>query len=350
MRTIKLSTSENERLNYERFYYPCPIVQKRIHAVYLKATLNQSDTAIGQMADLHRNLVSKYRQVYESGGFEALCKVDYGTNNSELSLHATSLKESFKAAPPASVAQAMSRIEDLTGIKRGYTQVRCFMKRLGLGYRKMGHIPAKADTAKQKQCVVETLEPVIERVINKECHLFFLDAAHFVLGAFICSVWCFARMFIKSAAGRNRINVLGAVHAVTKEITTLINTDYINANTIVEFLKQLKDKYCDLPIYIVLDNARYQHCELVIKTALSLDITLLFLPPYSPNLNIIERLWKLTKKKILYGKYYDSPTKFHNAIINFFQTINQSCQDDLKTLLTLKFQFFDKENALIYAA
>jgi len=74
------------------------------------------------------------------------------------------------------------------------------------------------------------------------------------------------------------------------------------------------------------------------------------LPPYSPNLNIIERLWKLTKKKILYAKYYETPYKFHKAVTGFFQTINQKYNADLKNLLTLKFQFFKNENALIYPA
>ena len=348
MRTINLSTSENDKLNYERYHNPCPIVQKRLHAVYLKGHLSKSDTEIAQIVDSNRNMVASWIGTYQSGGFEALCKVRYGTNKSELCKHSFSIMESFTEAPPINVAEALSRIEKLTGVKRGMTQVRMYMRTQGLRYRQMGHIPAKADVQKQQQWMKETMEPVIAAALKNECHLFYVDAAHFVLGAFICAVWSLARMFIKSAAGRNRINVLGAVHAVTKEITTLINTDYINANTIVDFLHQLKNKYNDLPIFIVLDNARYQHCDLVKKAAESLGITLMFLPPYSPNLNIIERLWKLAKKKVLYAKYYDSPTKFHSAITNFFQTINQTCPKDLNSLLTLKFHFFEKENALIY--
>ena len=74
----------------------------------------------------------------------------------------------------------------------------------------------------------------------------------------------------------------------------------------------------------------------------------MFLPSYSPNLNIIERLWKFTKKTILYAKYYESPVKFHQAITGFFQTVNQKYNADLKNLLTLKFQFFQNQNVLIY--
>jgi len=132
------------------------------------------------------------------------------------------------------------------------------------------------------------------------------------------------------------------VNAITKEVSTLINNTYVTADTLVDFLKMLRAKYNDKkPIAIVLDNARYQHCFLVKAMATSLNIHLLFLPPYSPNLNIIERLWKFTKKKILYAKYYDNPAAFHNAIRQFFDNINQEYNAQLHSLLSLKPQLFD---------
>lgn len=351
MRTINLSTSESDKLNYERYHFPDPVIQKRLHAVYLKATFKKSNEEIGRIVDASRNSIAQWLDIYEAAGFEGLCKLGYGTNTSELQQYAASILDSFKAAPPMNSAEAASRIEELTGVKRNITQVANFMKRQGLRYRKMGHIPAKADQEKQRKWMEEVMEPIIEASLRGECHLFYSDAAHFILGAFICSVWSVVRMFVQSAAGRNRINVLGAVHAVSKEVTTLINTTYINADTIVDFLHQLKSKYADFPVFIIMDNARYQHCTLVKEAAEKLGITLVFLPPYSPNLNIIERLWKFTKKKVLYGKYYSTPAKFHQAITTFFhETINQTYKDDIKSLLTLKFQFFDTQNALNYTA
>ena len=177
----------------------------------------------------------------------------------------------------------------------------------------------------------------------------FMDAAPFVLPPFVCCLWCLTRMFIPAAAGRNRINVLGAVDALTKEVTTCTNTTYICADSLIAFLKQLSKKYGDKPLTIVVDNARYQHCIAVKSFAASIDIELLFLPPYSPNLNIIERLWKFTKKQILHARYYDEPEKFHTAIKSFFKNINKRFNDNLKSLLTLKFQFFDHNIAPFYA-
>lgn len=348
MLQLNLGETEIQRLNYERYHYPDPLVQKRMQAVYIKAITNLSNELTGVLAGLTRDSVGHWAKRYQQGGFEALCQVGYGTNKSELENHTGSIQESFTQQPPISINEAKWRIETMTGISRSPSQVRAFMKRHGLRYIKTGHIPAKADAQKQQQWMKTTLEPAIREAQNGECHLLFMDAAHFILEPFICALWCVARLFIKASSGRNRINVLGAVNAITKQVITLSNTTFINAETIVAFLKQLREVYVDLPLKIVLDNARYQHCKLVENAARELNITLLFLPSYSPNLNIIERLWKFTKKKILYAKYYETPTLFHNAITGFFQTINQKYNDDLKKLLTLKFQFFENQNAEIY--
>ena len=207
----------------------------------------------------------------------------------------------------------------------------------------MSAIPGKVNVEKQRQWLEKDLTPAIKQAEKGEIHLLFSDAAHFTLSAFLCMIWSVKRVFLKTSHGRNRINVLGAVDAITKEITTLINTTYITATTIMDFLEQLKEKYSDKPIVMVLDNAKYQHCNLVKEKAEKLGITLMFLPPYSPNLNIIERLWKFTKKKILYAQYYDNAEKFHMTIRAFFEQINKIFQLELEGLLTLKFQLFDDE-------
>lgn len=348
MLRLNLNEEEIQQLNYERYHYPSPIVQKRIHAIFIKATTTMSNQMIGEIVGLKYHAVSKWIHAYQQAGLEALYQFNYGTNKSKLDDHAGDILQSFTQRPPMNTCEAKARIEELTGISRSPSQVRTFMKRHNLRYIKTGHIPAKADTKKQQQWIKTTLEPAIKQAQKGECHLLFMDAAHFILQPFICALWCVTRLFIKASSGRNRINVLGIVDAITKQVITYSNTTYINAETIVAFLQQLKEHYGDLPLKIVLDNARYQHCKFVEEEANKLNITLLFLPSYSPNLNIIERLWKFTKKKILYAKYYESPAKFHQAITGFFQTVNQKYDVELKNLLTLKFQFFQNQNVLIY--
>jgi transposase len=347
MLQLKISDAENQRLNYERYYYPCPIIQKRIQAVYFKS-FGMTNKTIAKLTGLNREIVGDWIRAYQAGGFDALCQFNYGTNKSELENHSEGILKSFTERPPMTTNEAKARIEELTGVSRSPSQVRNFMKRHGLRYLQTGHIPAKADTVKQQQWVKDKLEPAIKEAQKGACQLLFMDAAHFILQPFVYALWCKVRLFIKASAGRNRINVLGVVNAITKEILTINNTSYITAETIIVFLKKLREHYGNIPLKIVLDNARYQHCKLVEEAAKSLNITLLFLPSYSPNLNIIERLWKFTKKKILYAKYYETPDKFHTAITEFFQIVNKKHNPELKKLMTLKFQFFQNQNAMIY--
>lgn len=343
MHTLKISEAEIQQLNYERFHYPCAIVQKRMHTVYLRCVSTLKNKEIAEFLDRHPNTITTDIKRYKSDGIEGLKQVNYGTNKSELDGHEKSIKEIFEENPPSSVKEAKQRIKELTGIERSPTQIRAFMKRIGMKFIKTGHIPAKADRDKQEKWLEEKFQPALSLCQQGEAHLLFIDAAHFVLAPFLCHLWCFVRVFIKSPAGRKRVNVLGAINAITKHIHFTSNDTYINANSIVEFLYQLRLFYFDMkPIYIVLDNARYQHCYLVKSIAGLLNIELLFLPSYSPNLNIIERLWKFVKKKCLYAKYYDSFDKFKNAILTTMQNTNSNKEyvEDLKSIMTLNFQLF----------
>jgi transposase len=171
--------------------------------------------------------------------------------------------------------------------------------------------------------------------------VYFVDAAHFVYGAFLTIVWCFRRTFLKTPAGRQRLNVLGALNAVTRQFVSVINQTYVTAQTVCELLDKLRALHGGEAIALVLDNARYQHCKMVLAHAATLGIDLLFLPGYSPNLNLIERLWKFIKKDCLNGRYYPTHQQFQAAILDSLAAINTRHQDALTTTLTLNFQMFD---------
>jgi len=171
--------------------------------------------------------------------------------------------------------------------------------------------------------------------------VYFVDAAHFVQSAFLGWLWCFARVFVRSSSGRQRFNVLGALCATTHRLTTICNTGYINSESVCELLRKLAALPEATPITVVLDNARYQRCKLVEATAQALGIELLFLPTYSPNLNLIERLWKFTKKKVLYSKYYATFADFQQAISSLLDNAHETHRAELDSLLTLKFQTFE---------
>jgi transposase len=131
--------------------------------------------------------------------------------------------------------------------------------------------------------------------------------------------------------------------ALSKQIITVTNTTYITSQEVCQMLLKLSHQATpNVPLTVVLDNARYQRCRLVQEQAAQLGIELLFLPPYSPNLNLIERLWKFVKKKCLYSKYYDTFEKFQTAIEKCLAEASAKHQTELESLLTLNFQTFDK--------
>jgi len=166
----------------------------------------------------------------------------------------------------------MAKIEEITGLKRSEVTIGPFLKNLGMHPRKVGMIPGKADPDEQKVFKDKKLEPILEEAKQGKRAVLFVDAAHFVLSAFLGILWSFARIFIKAPNGRKRFNVLGALDAITHQFIMITNDTYINAESVCALLRAIKRQYCDLPITLVLDNARYQRCKLVADLAVSLNI------------------------------------------------------------------------------
>jgi transposase len=184
------------------------------------------------------------------------------------------------------------------------------------------------------------LKPLLDDAQAGRGHVFFVDAAHFVFGTFLCCLWSFARIFVRAASGRQRFNVLGAWNAVTRQLIAVTNTTVVNTETMSELLRKIAALGLTGPITLVLDNARYQHNAAVKALADQLGITLLFLPSYSPNLNLIERLWKFIKRRALYGRYHPTFADFRSAIEETLDGLSITHAERLETLMTLNFQQF----------
>lgn len=168
-----------------------------------------------------------------------------------------------------------------------------------------------------------------------------MDAAHFVLQPFLGYLWCFVRVFVQASSGRQRFNVLAALDACTCQLITVTNDAYINSESVCALLTKIRLTFTDgLPVTLVLDNARYQRCQRVIALAAALEIELLFLPPYSPNLNLIERLWRFVRKSALATEYFHSFAAFKAAIQARLDQTQTTYHRELQSLLVLKFQTF----------
>lgn len=262
-------------INNERYSHPIPIVQRRMEALWLKS-LGLPHSVIAKIVGICENTLRDYFELYQEGGIDRVKEVNFYAPKSELDNHRITLESYFKENPPASLKQAQHDIERLTGIKRSTTQVAVFLKKLNMKCRKIGMIPAKADPEVQAKYLEEVIEPKLEEAKNGQRVVFFVDAAHFVLAPFLGFLWSVTRLFIRAPSGRQRFNVLGALNAITHEIITITNDNYITSTEVCELLKKLADLYIDIPITLFLDNARYQRCKLVISTAESLNIDTVF--------------------------------------------------------------------------
>ena len=340
MDKVEFTTTESEALRYWRFHHPHPRVQRKMEALYLKSQ-GLAPEDICRLCSIAKPTFYRYLHTYHAGGIAALKEVPFYKRQSPLAAYRTSIEADFRQRPPASVAEAAARMADLTGLERGPTQVRQFLKSLGMQPRKVGQIPAKADVTAQEAFKTGQLEPRLAEAKAGQRLVFFMDAAHFVFAPFLGLVWCFERLFVKAPSGRQRFNVLAALNATTRELFSVHNLTYITSETVCELLRLLAGAHPGIPRTIVLDNARSQRCTLVQSLAHSLGIELLFLPAYSPNLNLIERFWKFVKKTCLYSKYYADHHAFQHAIIACIEQAPDKHKKELESLLTLKFQSFN---------
>lgn len=340
---IKLSISEKDFLTILELQknHPHPVIRRRALVLQLKYK-NVRHHQIADIVGITENTAREYMIAYEKKGVDSIQEMNFYKPESKLKIFDEIIKEHFLKYPPFTINHACAEVEKLVGLTLKPTQMRHYLKILGMKCRKVNSIPAKADIEKQQKFHDDELQPKLQEAIAGKREVYFVDAAHFVMGAFLGFLWSFTRLFVRTPSGRQRFNVLGALNAMTKKLVTITNDSYITSIQVCELLRKLSAS-TKKPITLVLDNARYQRCKLVMALAVELNIELLFLPPYSPNLNLIERLWKLVKKECLYSIYHESFPLFRQKIQTFLDTMNATHQAELNSLLTLKFQLFHED-------
>src|SRR5664280_16353 len=334
---------------------PNPRVRKKCLVVYLRKKGYRREE-VAEFLRIDEDTVTNYTKKYDESGLPGLLEENYRQPKSQLEPYTEQLKELFKKQLPHTVNQAIEMIDKETGIHLKPSACRAFLKKMGMKCRRCGVVPGKAmEDDKQRQAQQEfhdnQLQPLLDEAKQGKRTVLFVDAAHFVMGAFLGMVWCFVRLLLPSASGRKRHNVLGAYDPITHEAITITNDTYINQDVFCEFLEKIANTYASTgrPITLVLDNARYQKCQSVADKAKELGIELLYLPPYSPNLNLIERLWRFVKKEVLYSTHYDKFDAFRNSINACIADLGTRFKANMQSLMTMNFQLFSKktENSTI---
>ena len=308
----------------------------RIKAVVLLAT-GWTAEQVAEVLQVDPNTVRNYFKRYQQGGLMTLCHMAYRGHEGWLSEIELALLDAHLEKHLYLTTKAIAHwVEEQFGVRYSESGMAARLHRLGYVHKKPKLIPGKADSEAQKAFLGE-YEKLKENK-GQEDPIYFMDAVHPQHNPVIACGWIKRgqEQEIRSNTGRKRLNINGAINLDQLEPVVRYD-DSINADSTIDLLKQLEKRHMAAAcIYVICDNARYYRSKAVKAYLESSRIKLVFLPPYAPNLNLIERLWKFFKRKVLHNRYFESLSDFALACKEFFANPSQY-KSELRSLLTENF-------------
>jgi len=313
------------------------------YADRIKTILHLNDGADYQTISawllLNDSALRDYYKRYQTGGLEALLSDNYNGGLSYLSTE--ELKEldthiSDKMYLHSKhIQQHILKKYDVHYTVEG---TRMLLKRMGFVYKKTKHLPGKGDL-KNQQAFVNTYQ-TLKSNLGKYDEIYFMDGVHPLHNSINCNGWIKkgTEKAIKANTGRDRLNINGACNVA--KLNVVIHEDVtVNAQSTIALFDKMVLQQPKGKLNIIADNARYYRSFMVTEyLKINTRINLIFLPPYSPNLNLIERLWRFYKKTILYDTYHKTFTDFKKETLTFFENIH-IYKNELRTLLKDNFYF-----------
>ena len=348
LRKPAISKADLKIVNKRRIDHYNKKIRIRLNILWFSVYCDRANDIALAAGSSVRQVFSIFR-IYEEGGIDAVMHVEHHNPTSELEGFADLIQSEFLEHPPSSIKEARIKIQKMTGIKRSDTQIRKFLKGLGMRLLKPTLLPmgsGEKDLAeksrKQHEFMDKKLEPLLKEAESGKRKVLFMDACHVQLACILGFLWCFARKYIRALPLRGRVNVIGACSAYGDDIICDVTQETVNGDAIGYFLFKVRNKIPDGKITLVLDNAQYQKTAYIQQTADDLGIELLYLPVASPNLNIIERLWKFLKKTFVANKIFESLNELEKHLKKSISTLKNRYKKSLKSILTLNFQYFDE--------
>ena len=336
MRDYELSSKEIAEL--ERSHRS---LRDKRQADRVKAVLALSkDWSAAQIAEIllfDEKTTRHYFDRYQQGGLQALLEDNYSGAESRLDEHQMSELDAYLEEHILPDAKSViAHIDNQYGVGYSVSGVTDLLHRLGFSYKKPTHVPGKQDPVKQQAFLGDYEQIKADKGENDP--IYFTDATHPQHNSVPSYGWIKKgqEKELKANCGRQRLNINGAINIETLEPTTGFY-DTINADSTMDLFSKIAAKHPKVQtIYIIVDNARYEHACLL-KTYLDgTKIQLIFLPPYSPNLNLIERYWKFFKKKVMNNRYYETFDEFKQVCKHFFRK-RKKYLPELQSLLTENF-------------
>jgi len=308
----------------------------RVKAVYLLGK-GWSVVEVIEALLLEDDAVRRYFQLYQAGGIEKLLENNYKGKMAFMTEKELQLLESHLSEHTyLTVGEIIAYVKDEFDVEYTDTGMRYVLYQLDFVYKKPEKVPFRVDEIAQRRFIRRY--KAIKRKLAAEDGLYFMDATHPEHTAIASHGWIKRgeTKRLKSNPRPYRLNINGAINISTLDMAVRFE-DKINKDTVMDFLQALRKHQPKGWIYLFCDNAGYYQSSAVKLYAKSLAIKLIYLPAYSPNLNLIERIWKFFKKKVLYNKHYPHFSDMVSASKKFLQRIGQY-QDNLRTLMAENFQ------------
>lgn len=293
---------------------------------------------ISEILFLDDATLRRYFKLYQDGGLEGLLELHYEGKKCQLTeLQQSELISHLEKNLHTSTREVVKYTAKRYGISYSTRGMHDLLTRLGFVYKKTKALPGKSDPEKQEEFLA-MYEYLMEHKSDDD-PVYFIDGVHAQHNSHPSSGWILRgkEQHIATNTGRKRVNINGALNAETHEV--IFRTDEsINAQSTTALFAGIEQQHQDAKsIYVILDNAGYYRNRSVTYYVANSKIKLLFLPPYSPNLNLIERLWKFFKKKVASNKYYERFDDFRKATLAFFRRL-PDYESELDSLLTDNFQ------------
>lgn len=336
MKDYELSTKEIAELERRHRSLRDKRQADRVKAV-IALSKGWSAAQIAEILLFDEKTSRQYFDRYRQGGIQALLDDKYSGAEPKLDEHHMSELEGYLEEHILPDAKSViAHIDKQYRVGYSVSGVTDLLHRLGFSYKKPTHVPGKQDPEKQHAFLGEYEQ--IKAGKGENDPLYFADATHPQHNSVPSYGWIKKgqEKELKANCGRQRLNINGAINIETLEPTTGFY-DTINADSTIDLFSKIEAKHPDAKaIYIIVDNARYYRSCLLKEYVERTKIKLIFLPPYSPNLNLIERYWKFFKKKVLNNHYYETFAEFKQACKNFFRK-RKKYLPELQTLLTENF-------------
>ena len=219
------------------------------------------------------------------------------------------------------------------------------LHRLGYRYKLTTAVPCQADAAAQTAFLADTLAPLLAQAEAGTAVVYFADAAHPTHNTRATHVWTQTgkERPLLTVSGRERVNLNAARNAHAPTQVHLDETGCVNAQSAQRLYEKILVAHPEGPVYVVCDNARYYKNKALTAWLTDKRLVQVFLPPYSPNLNLIERLWKFLRQKIIDTAFYRTKGQFKTAVLDFFDRLPEFGQD-FASRMSLKFHVLDSQS------